>query len=58
MSGHTKKDKFWNNYIRDKVGVAPIEEKIIKIRLQWFKHVQRKLLEIPVRKVDQWFLAP
>ena len=28
MSGYKKNDKLWNNYIREKVGVAPIAEKM------------------------------
>ena len=43
----------WNGYIWKKVGVAPIEEKMIEIRLQWFGHIQRRPLEAPVKKVDQ-----
>ena len=33
MSGHTKKDKIQNDYIREKVGVALIEEKMTETRL-------------------------
>ena len=33
ISGHTKKDKFRDDYIWEKVGVAPIEEKMIETRL-------------------------
>ena len=32
--GHTKRDRFWNEEIRDRVGVAPIEEKLIQHRLR------------------------
>jgi len=47
--GHTKRDRFWNEEIRDRVGVAPIEEKLIQHRLRWFGHVQRRPPEAPVR---------
>ncbi|KAG2648850.1 hypothetical protein PVAP13_1NG067966 [Panicum virgatum] len=38
-----------NEVIRDRVGVAPIEEKLTQYRLRWFGHVQRRPLEAPVR---------
>ena len=33
MSGYTRKDKFRNGYIWNKIGVASIEEKMTKTRL-------------------------
>jgi len=33
--------------------VAPIVEKIVETRLGWFGHVERKLLDYVVRRVDQ-----
>ena len=33
MSGYTRKDKFQNGYIGDKIGVATIEEKMTEARL-------------------------
>ena len=53
MSGHTRKDKLQNNCIREKIGVAPIEKKKMEMRLRWFRHVQRRLPGVSVRKVDQ-----
>jgi hypothetical protein len=47
--GHTRRDRVWNDDIRDRVGVAPIEEKLIQHRLRWFGHVQRRPPEAPVR---------
>ncbi|PUZ69516.1 hypothetical protein GQ55_2G114900 [Panicum hallii var. hallii] len=47
--GHTRRDKVRNEEIRDRVGVAPIEEKLIQHRLRWFGHVQRRPPEAPVR---------
>ena len=58
MNGHTTKDKVRNNYIQEKVGVTPIEEKIIETRLQWFQHVQRKPLKATMRKVEQLVFSP
>jgi len=40
--GHTRRDRVRNEDIRDKVEVAPIEEKLIQHRLRWFGHVQRR----------------
>ena len=34
--------------IRDRVGVTPIEEKLVQHRLRWFGHVQRRPPEAPV----------
>ncbi|KAG2633738.1 hypothetical protein PVAP13_2NG246903 [Panicum virgatum] len=47
--GHTKRDRVRNEVIRDRVGVAPIEEKLTQHRLRWFGHVQRRPPEAPVR---------
>jgi hypothetical protein len=48
MCGHTRKDRIRNEMIRDRVGVAPIEEKLVQHRLRWFGHVQRRPPEAPV----------
>ena len=53
MSEHTRKDKFQNDCIKEKVGVAPIKKKMTEMILRWFKHVQRRSLRILIRKVDQ-----
>jgi hypothetical protein len=47
--GHTRRDRVRNEEIRDRVGVAPIEEKVIQHRLRWFGYVQRRPPEAPVR---------
>ncbi|KAG2558272.1 hypothetical protein PVAP13_8NG180401 [Panicum virgatum] len=47
--GHTRRDRIRNEVIRDRVGVAPIEEKLTQHRLRWFGHVQRRPPEAPVR---------
>ena len=36
MCGHTRKDRVRNDDTRDRVGVAPIEEKFVQPRLRWF----------------------
>ena len=53
MSEYTRNDKFWNDYIWEKVGVIPIDEKIGKIRLWQFEYVQRRLLETSIKILDQ-----
>ena len=58
MSGHTRLDRIRNECIREKIGVAPIEEKMVKSRLRWFGHVKRRPIEAPVRRVDQVFNEP
>ena len=45
ISGHTRRDRVRNDDIRDRLGVAPIEEKLVQHRLRWFGHVQRRPLE-------------
>ena len=48
MCGHTRKDRIRNEVIRDRVGVAPIEKKLVQHRLMWFGHIQWKSPEAPV----------
>lgn len=36
----------------EKIGAAPIIEKIVETRFRWFGHVRRKPLEALVRRVD------
>ena len=58
MSRHTRKDKFWNDCIKEKVGIAPIEKKMTETKLRWFEYVQRRPLEAPIKKVDQMDFNP
>ncbi|KAL5170138.1 LINE-1 retrotransposable element ORF2 protein [Glycine soja] len=53
MCGKTRQDKIRNGDIRERVGVAPIVEKMVENRLRWFGHVERKLVDSVVRRVDQ-----
>jgi hypothetical protein len=46
--GHTRRDRVRNEEIRDRIGVAPIEEKFIQHRFRWFGHVQRRPPEAPM----------
>ena len=58
ISRHTIMYQFRNNCINEKVGVALIKEKMTKVRLRWFEHVQIRSLGTPLRKVDQMDFNP
>ncbi|KAL5135333.1 hypothetical protein HKD37_03G008264 [Glycine soja] len=47
------KDKIRNGVIRERVGVAPIVEKMVENRPRWFGHVERRPVDSVVRRVDQ-----
>jgi hypothetical protein len=49
ICGHTRRDRIRNDDIRDKLGVTPIQEKLIQHRLRWFGHIQWRSLEAPIR---------
>ncbi|KAK4373490.1 hypothetical protein RND71_008874 [Anisodus tanguticus] len=53
MCGHAKRDKIRNDDIRDKVGVASVEDKMREARLRWFGHVQRRDTDAPVRRCER-----
>ena len=48
ICGHTRRDQIRNDDIWKRVGVAPIEEKLVQHRLRWFGYLQRPP-ETPVR---------
>ena len=58
MSGNTRRDRIRNTTIREKIGVAPIVEKMVESRLRWFGHVWRRSVDAPVRRVDQMEDSP
>jgi hypothetical protein len=49
ICGHTRKDRIRNDDIRNKLGVAQIQEKLVQHCLRWFGHIQRSPPEAPVR---------
>jgi len=49
ICGHTRRDRVRNDDVRDRLGVAPIEEKLVQHRLRWFRHVQQRPPEALVR---------
>jgi hypothetical protein len=50
MWAHKIEPRERNDDISDRLGVAPIEEKLIQHRLRWFGHVQRRPPEAPVHR--------
>ena len=57
ICGYTIKDKIRNEVIRQKLNVAPIDEKMRERRLQWFGHVTRRPSTAPVRRAETFGLG-
>ena len=53
MSGKTRQDRIRNDTTRERVGVAPIVEKLVENRLRWFGHVERRPVDAVVRRLNQ-----
>jgi hypothetical protein len=49
ICSHTRRDRVRNDDIRERLGVAPVEEKLVQHRLRWFGHIQRRSVEAPIR---------
>jgi hypothetical protein len=49
ICGNTRRDRVRNDDICERLGVAPVEEKLVQHRLRWFRHIQRRPAEAPVR---------
>jgi hypothetical protein len=45
ICGHIRRDRVRNDNIRERLGVAPVEEKFVQHRLRWFVHMQRRSAE-------------
>jgi hypothetical protein len=46
---NTRRDRVRNDDIRERLGVAQVEEKLVQHRLRWFGHIQRGPAEAPIR---------
>ncbi|XP_070018347.1 uncharacterized protein [Nicotiana sylvestris] len=53
MCGRTKQDRIKNEAIRDRVGVASVEDKMWESWLRWFEHVRRRSIDAPVRRCER-----
>jgi hypothetical protein len=42
ICGHTRRVQVWNDDIRERLGVTPVEDKLVQLRLRWFGHMQRR----------------
>jgi hypothetical protein len=49
ICGNTRRDRVQNDDICERLGVAPVEEKLVQHRLRWFRHIQRRSVEAPAR---------
>jgi hypothetical protein len=49
ICGHTRRDQVRNDDIRERLGVVPVEEKLVQHHLIWFGHMQRRLAEALIR---------
>jgi hypothetical protein len=49
ICGHIIRDRVQNDDIRERLRVAPVEEKLKQHRLRWFGHMQRRLADAPIR---------
>jgi hypothetical protein len=51
ICGDTRRDRVRNDDIRERLGVAPVDEKLVQHRLRWFGHMQQRPTEAPIRNV-------
>jgi hypothetical protein len=49
ICGHIRRDRIQNDDIRERIGVTPVEKKLVQHRLIWFGHMQRRPAETPIR---------
>ena len=56
MCGYTRLDKIRNVEIKERVGVAYLEDKMRETRLRWFKHVKRSVVSASVRRCEAFDL--
>jgi len=56
MCGHTRLDEIKNEVIRDKVGVASIEDKMREAALRFFGYISRRSTDAPTRTCERVIL--
>jgi hypothetical protein len=49
ICGYTRRDRVRNDDIRERLRVAPVEEKLVQHHLRWFRHMQRRPAEASIR---------
>jgi hypothetical protein len=48
ICGNIRRDRVQNDDIRERLGVTPVEEKLVQYHLRWFGHIQRRPAEAPI----------
>jgi hypothetical protein len=48
ICGYTRRDRVRDDDIRERLGVALVEEKLVQHHLRWFGHIQRRPAEAPI----------
>ena len=54
MIGQTLRDKIQKEDIKKVLRVANIDKNMEENCLRWFRHVQRRSINKPVRKIENW----
>jgi hypothetical protein len=49
ICGHTRRDWVRNDDICERLGVTPVEEKLVQHHLRWFGHMQRRPADALIR---------
>ena len=52
ISSYTRLDRIRNEVIREKVRVAPVEDKMRETMLRWFSHVRKRSENVPENRDD------
>jgi hypothetical protein len=48
ICGYTRRERVRNDDIRERLGVAPVEEKLVQHCFRWFGHMQRRPAKAPI----------
>jgi len=52
MCSYTRLDRIRSVVIRERVGIAPLEDKLRETRLRWFGHVKRRSIDALLTRCD------